>query len=77
MKKRKTKQTNMRERNEKRKTEKFKRIRQKENFAKLLYYSDAAVFLQSRRHTCHEKIFMIVAFVLISLSIKMHHNIDI
>ena len=35
MKKRKTKQTNNRERNEKRKTEAFKRILQKENFAKL------------------------------------------
>ena len=33
---RKTKQTKMRERNEKRKTEAFKQVRQNENFAKLL-----------------------------------------
>ena len=33
-------------------------------------YPDATVFLQSRRQTCHQKIFMIVPFVLISLSIK-------
>ena len=59
----------MRERNEKRKTEAFKRIRRKENFQNY-FYPDPSLLLQSRRQTCHEKIFMIVPFVLIGLSIK-------